>query len=162
MVALILATTNAAFSQTNGKYTQPKSKVEQQPWQKKPYDLAEELDENKFRQNLLKVMMSRVQSAYRRYQSETSLSPLFAPSDLNDPIGVQDALRGSTLLDMHEQGVIWLSLLLTSQDPGLRPFQDESIQHSSNPQYGSYAPIFEDIDHRTADAVAQGLRPAVP
>ena len=106
--------------------------------------------------------MSRVQSAYRRYQSETSLSPLFAPSDLNDPIGVQDALRGSTLLDMHEQGVIWLSLLLTSQDPGLRPFQDESIQHSSNPQYGSYAPIFEDIDHRTADAVAQGLRPAVP
>ena len=49
MVALILATTNAAFSQTNGKSTQPKSKVEQQPWQKKPYDLAEELDENKFR-----------------------------------------------------------------------------------------------------------------
>src|SRR5581483_12340488 len=97
-----LGTTNAAFCQTAAKASAPHTKVEQQPWQRKPYDLADEIDENKFRQNLLKVMMSFAQSAYRRYQAEASLSPAFAPSGLNDPIGVQDALRGSTLLNMHE------------------------------------------------------------
>ncbi len=123
----MLGATTAAFSQTAGKSSPPKPKAEQQPWQRKPYDLADEIDENKFRQNLLKVMMSLAQSGLRRYQAETGLFPQFAPSDLNDPIGVHDALRGSTLLELHEQGAIWLSLLLSSHDPALRAFQDEVI-----------------------------------
>src|SRR5262249_45499353 len=123
---LMLAAANA-FSQTSVKSSAPQSKVEQQPWQRKPFGLADELDENKFRQSLLKVMLAFAQSAYRKYQAESGLFPKFAPSDPNEPIGVYAALRGSTLLELHEQGAIWLSLLLSSHDPALRAFQEEVI-----------------------------------
>lgn len=106
--------------------------------------------------------MALAQSAYRRYQAETSLFPEFAPSDLNDPIGVHDALRGSTLLDMQEQGGIWLSLLLSSHDPSLRPFQDEVTSGLvKDPSHGSKQIRKQvrkyDIDKKTSSRPATEL-----
>ena len=115
---LILA--NVAFAQTD-KTSQSKAKAPQ-PCQQKAFD---EAGEDRFRQNLLKAMMALTQSAYRRFQAEVQLAPKTAFVDPNDPLGGPDAVRGSTLLDLHEQGTIWLSLLLSSHDPSLQQFQNE-------------------------------------
>ena len=124
VLLLLISFAGPAFSQATNNGPSAKTKTGQQPWQRKPFDAADELDEDRFRQNLLKVMMSLAQSSFRRYQAESSLFPTFGTSEQNEPIGVREALRGSTLLDLHEQGCIWLSLLLSSKDPTLRQFQD--------------------------------------
>lgn len=99
------------------------SKKPIEPWQRTPFNARDEADEDSFRQNVIKMMNSLVQASYRRYLAEGSLQPEFAMSDPNAPISTSDALKGSTLLDLHEQGVIWLSLLLSSHDSSVQQFQ---------------------------------------